>query len=150
MKENALVSESAALGVGIVILSVQSMAGTLTLPAVPDVVMDEDTTVMEVPFSVGGVVAPESTLVTTASNRFPTPELSFAFAGGGTNRLLLLYPAPNANGTTTVSIRASQPGSSSAETSFRLSIEAVNDPPAFYPLAGVSRFAALLPTGQQG
>lgn len=92
--------------------------------------------------------SPESRLTFTATCSDPALVLpdGFAFSGLAANRSLRITPAPDQNGTATVTVSVSD-GERSSVRAFQLTVTPVNDPPAFSlsPLHTV-REGALLQT----
>lgn len=93
----------------------------------------EDTP-LDVAFTVSDGDTPLDTLVVTAtsSNTTLVPNANLALAGNSTNRTLTVTPAANLSGTATITVVVND-GVTSAQTSFVLTVTAVDDPPSFAP-----------------
>lgn len=88
----------------------------------------------DIAFTVSDADTPLDTLVVTAtsSNTTLVPNANLALAGSGANRTLTATPAANQAGTSTITVVVND-GVTSAQTSFVLSVTAVDDPPSFAP-----------------
>ncbi|HNC75663.1 MAG TPA: Ig-like domain-containing protein, partial [Elusimicrobiota bacterium] len=64
-----------------------------------------------------------------SSNGTLLPNSALVFGGSGANRTVVLTPALNQNGTTTLTLTVTDGGGLTAQTAFKLTVTAVNDPP---------------------
>ncbi|HEU0012010.1 MAG TPA: tandem-95 repeat protein [Verrucomicrobiae bacterium] len=78
------------------------------------------------------------TLIARSSNQSVLPDAGLALGGSGSNRSLLLTPAPDAFGTATVQLIATDPHGAATTNSFIVTITPVNDPPRLDALSGIS------------
>ena len=106
-----------------------------TVSSVSNQVIDEDTALAPIGFTVSDFeTAPGSLVVTaTSSNTALVPNANIVLGGSGANRTIGLTPAPNANGAnsggpTTITISVSD-GGNVTTTTFTVTVSAVNDPP---------------------
>jgi Metallo-peptidase family M12B Reprolysin-like/Bacterial Ig domain len=112
---------------------------TVTIPQPPAIapiaaqVTSEDTP-GDVAFSLSDGDTPLDALAVTAtsSNTALLPHASLVITGNGANRTLTATPAANQSGAATITVVVND-GISSAQTSFVLTVTAVDDPPAFAP-----------------
>ncbi len=112
---------------------------TVTIPQPPTIgaitaqTTPEDTS-REVTFTVGDSDTPLDALAlsATSSNTTVVPAAGLVVTGAGANRTLTVTPAANQFGTSTITIVVSD-GLASAQTSFVMTVTAVDDPPTFAP-----------------
>ncbi len=112
---------------------------TVTIPQPPTIgaitaqTTPEDTS-REVVFTVGDGDTPLDALAlsATSSNTTVVPAAGLVVTGAGANRTLTVTPAANQFGTSTITIVVSD-GLASAQTSFVMTVTAVDDPPTFAP-----------------
>jgi Metallo-peptidase family M12/Bacterial Ig domain len=117
--------------------AVTTFALTVTVPQPPAIApigaqaTPEDTP-RDIAFTVSDGDTPLDTLVVTAtsSNTALVPNANLAVAGSGTNRTLTATPTANQSGATTITVVVND-GVTSAQTSFVLTVNAVDDPPTF-------------------
>ncbi len=117
--------------------AVTTFSLTVTIPQPPTIApiaaqaTPEDTP-RDIAFTLSDADTPLDTLVVTAtsSNTTLVANANLAVAGSGTNRTLTATPAANQSGTTTITIVVND-GVTSAQTSFVLTVNAVDDPPTF-------------------
>ncbi len=113
-----------------------------TVSSVSNQVIDEDTALAPIGFTVSDFESAPGSLVVTATSSNPAlvPNANIVLGGSGANRTIGLTPAPNANGAnsggpTTITISVSD-GGSVTTTTFTVTVSAVNDPPVLsLPLA---------------
>ena len=110
-----------------------------TLAPIANVTLDEDAPPTLVSVNVADVDSPFASLVITAtsSNTALLPNANLLPVGVGTNRGLVITPAANQSGTTVVTVRVSD-GVASNSTTFTLTVNAQNDPPAISGIAAQS------------
>lgn len=135
-------------GVTRITLTVQDAAGAtssksflLTVRAVNDppaiaAIADQTTPENEplaVPFAVGDVDTPADQIAVVGSAADPSlvPADHFVFSGSGTNRTVLITPATNLFGTTTITLTATdgQPTNNRSTRTFTLAVIPLNEPP---------------------
>ena len=99
---------------------------------IPDQTTNEDTSTPAVAFTVGDPDTPLTSLTLTASSDNPllVPDGNVVFGGAGANRTVAVSPAPDQNGTATITVTVSD-GALSASDTFVLTVTAVNDAPSF-------------------
>ena len=90
----------------------------------------EDTSTGAIPFTVGDLETPATSLSVSgaSSNTTLVPNSRLSFSGSGTNRTVTITPAANQSGTTTITLTVSD-GTATASDTFVLTVTAVNDPP---------------------
>jgi hypothetical protein len=90
-------------------------------------------------FMVWDTATPADSLVLSArsSNETLVPVSNIVLEGSGTNRTVILTPAPDEFGTTSISLIVSD-GALTNTTSFSLTVIAVNDPPTLNPIGNVN------------
>jgi uncharacterized repeat protein (TIGR01451 family) len=103
---------------------------TITAIANPPPI-DEDTSTLDLPFTIGDVETPPQNLTLTAGSSNPTlvPVANIDFNGAGANHTVRVTPATNQAGTATITVTVSDGLASSNET-FVVTVNQVNDPPA--------------------
>ena len=119
--------------------AVTTFALTVTMPAPPTIgsigaqTTPEDTP-LAVPFSIGDPDTPLASLgvQVSASNPALLPAGGLVLTGAGASRTLTITPAANQSGGSTVTIVVSD-GTTTASTSFGVSVTPVNDPPVYAP-----------------
>lgn len=117
--------------------AVTTYALTVTIPQPPAIApigaqsTPEDTS-RDVAFTVSDADTPLDTLVVTAtsSNTALVPNASLVASGSGSSRTLTVTPAANLSGTSTITVVVND-GVTTAQTSFVLTVTAVDDPPSF-------------------
>ncbi|MBI3852514.1 MAG: hypothetical protein HY298_19830, partial [Verrucomicrobia bacterium] len=107
-----------------------------TITGIADQTINEDTSTAALGFTVGDAeTAPDSlTLSKGTSNPALVPTNNIAFGGSGANRTVTVSPASNQYGTATITVSVSD-GQLSTNTSFTLTVNAVNDPPTITGIA---------------
>jgi len=103
-----------------------------SIQTITDKSIDEDKTTSPISFTVDDIDSPVANLVLTgaSSNTALVPTSNFVFGGAGANRVATIVPLLNQNGETTITITVSD-GSLTASTSFKLTVNPVNDAPSF-------------------
>jgi len=110
-----------------------TVTATNTAPvisAIADQVIDEDTSLSAIPFSIGDTETAATSLVLSALSSNPTllPVTNIVFSGSGSNRTVTVTPLPNQNGQATVTVRVSD-GQLISSSAFLLTVNPVNDTP---------------------
>ena len=110
-----------------------------TISAVAAQTTDEDTATAAISFSVNDSATQPGALIVAASssNQNVVSSGGIALGGSGANRTVVLMPEANASGSTTIRLSVSD-GELSAETSFLLTVNPVNDPPVIGGLANLT------------
>lgn len=101
-----------------------------TITAIADQTTDEDTATGAIAFTVDDDLTPLGSLTLMAASSSPSvvPVANIVFGGSGGNRTVVVTPAPDASGVSTVTITVSD-GTGSADASFMLTVNAVDDAP---------------------
>jgi hypothetical protein len=105
-----------------------------TIAKIADQVTNEDTDTALIPFTVGDAESVNTlTLSADSSNKLLVPNQNVFFGGSGINRALFVTPGPNepllsSSNVTIITVSVSD-GEFSASTSFKLTVNAVNDVP---------------------
>jgi len=101
-----------------------------TISDIPDQVTPEDTAI-DLAFTVSDVETPAQNLMLRmfSSNPALVSETDAAFSGTGTIRALHLLPAADQFGTAAITLRVTDDEGLSADSSFLLAVNPVNDPP---------------------
>ena len=103
-------------------------------------VTDEDMPTGAIAFTVGDVETAASNLIVTASSSELSlvPATGIALGGSGTNRTITLTPATNQFGPTTITVTVRDAEGLAVNSSFVLTVIAVNDPPSISALVDQS------------
>jgi len=102
-----------------------------TISAISDQRVNEDTTTSNISFTINDAETPENLFVLArSSNHYLVSDNNITIGGSGTNRWLVITPNSNQFGDTTIRVDVSDGNLTSQET-FTLSVDPVNDPPAF-------------------
>ena len=111
-------------------LTVTAVNDPPTITAITDQTTLEDTPTAAIAFSISDPESPPAGLTLTAasSNTTVVPDANIVFGGTGANRTVIITPAGNQSGTSTITITVSD-GSATASTNFVLTVNASNDPP---------------------
>jgi hypothetical protein len=106
------------------------------LAIVPNQIVFEDSVAGVIPFTVGDLETPASSLAAAAvsANTVLLPNSSISITGTGSNRTVFVTPAANLSGNTLISITASDPNGNSSVSTFLLTVVPVNDAPTLNPL----------------
>lgn len=102
--------------------------------------INEDSSSPLIPFTVEDVESPASSLIVTASSADTNllPSANIVLGGSGTNRTIMLTPAPDQHGNTFVTIQVRDPGGATSSASFVLAVNPVNDPPTLDPITDLT------------
>ncbi|HXI50783.1 MAG TPA: Ig-like domain-containing protein, partial [Candidatus Saccharimonadales bacterium] len=100
---------------------------------------DEDAPLL-VGFTVGDLETPSGALIVTAtsSDESIVPNAGLQAGGGDGNRALLITPASNQSGATTILVTVTDGGGAQSSTSFLLTVRPVNDPPTITAVAAIT------------
>ena len=101
-----------------------------TITGIGSQVTDEDTPTGLIPFTVGDAESPASSLGVTGTSDNPTliHDHEIEIVGTGANRTVRITPEPDVFGTANITLTVND-GIAPAQTSFLLTVNAVNDPP---------------------
>jgi subtilisin-like proprotein convertase family protein len=110
--------------------------GPVISKPIPDQVTDEDVA-KRVPVTVGDQIVDRPFVVTaTADNKTLIPDANISVPSSGAVRTLTITPAANQNGSAIITVAVTDPvGGGSDSASFKLTVNAVDDPPAIAGLA---------------
>ena len=111
-------------------LTVTAVNDSPTITAITDQTTLEDTPTSAIAFSISDAesLPADLTLTAASSNTTVVPDANIVFSGTGANRTVIITPASNQSGTSTITITVSD-GSATASTNFVLTVNANNDPP---------------------
>ena len=124
------VSDGTATTTGTFNIVVSSVNDAPTITAIPAQSTNEDVATGQISFTVDDPeTAPGSLIVTgSSSNKTLVPDANIVISNGGATRTIVLTPALNQSGTTDITLTVSD-GGSSAQTTFQLTVNPINDPP---------------------
>jgi uncharacterized lipoprotein YddW (UPF0748 family) len=107
-----------------------------TISDIADQTTNEDVPTSAIAFTVGDVETPAASLTLSASssNTALVPNENILFNGSGADRTLIITPALNQSGTTTITVTVSD-GELTASDTFVLCVIAVNDAPTLSDIA---------------
>jgi len=102
-----------------------------TITGITNQTVNEDTPTPAIPFTIRDDTTPVASLGLTAysSNTNLAPVANIVFGGSGSNRTVTVTPAPNQSGTSTITISLTDTNFGGTNTSFLLTVTAVNDAP---------------------
>jgi hypothetical protein len=102
-----------------------------TISDILDLTTAEDVPTGPIAFTIGDADASVASLVVSASSNNETlvPNANIALGGTGTQRTAVITPASDQFGSATITITVEDTRGLSADTSFTLTVEPVNDPP---------------------
>jgi cytochrome c peroxidase len=112
------------------LLNVLSVNDLPTITPLSNQTIDEDTSTAALAFTVGDVETPVANLQLSGSSNNPTlvPNANIVFGGSGANRTVTVVPALNQSGVAIITVSVSD-GTDSADSTFVLTVNAVNDAP---------------------
>jgi len=107
-----------------------------TISSIVDQTTDEDTPTQPSTFTIDDADTPAGSLTMSGASSNPAlvPSANIAFAGSGATRTVTVSPATNQSGTATITLTVSD-GHSTANTSFLLTVNPVNDAPTISTVA---------------
>jgi uncharacterized repeat protein (TIGR01451 family) len=110
-----------------------------TLAPIANVAINENTSTAPIPLVVSDVETRAASLTVTATSSDQTlvPNANIILGGDGTNRVLVITPAANRSGSALITV-AARDGSGTNTTSFTLTVNGVNDPPAISALTDLT------------
>lgn len=102
-----------------------------TLSALANQTVSEDSPTDSLTFTVGDAQTPAASLTVsgTSNNATLVPSSNIAIVGADSSRTVVVTPAANQNGTATITLTATDGGGLTAQTTFLLTVNAVNDRP---------------------
>jgi hypothetical protein len=102
-----------------------------TISSIPDSATAEDAAFGPVPFTLGDAegLIDRLSITSSSSNTKLVPNESIVFSGSGADRALFIVPASNQNGSSMITLTATDPDGGTTTRSFVLSVTPVNDPP---------------------
>lgn len=118
------------------VLSVNDVNDPPTISAISDQTTTENTSTSAIPFTINDAETPAANLTVTgaSSNAALVPVANISFGGSGADRTVTINPGASQSGTATITITVSD-GTSSAATSFELTVDPVNDAPTVTPIS---------------
>jgi hypothetical protein len=123
-----------------------------TISDIADQTVNEDVSTGPLAFTISDAETTASSLILTASssNTQLVSVASIVFGGSGTNRTVTVTPLTNQFGTATITISVTDAGGSTAQDTFLLTVNSVNDAPIFSAPPSASWYEdALLLINQQ-
>ncbi len=108
-----------------------------TISTIGPQAVDEDQTLDSIAFTVGdsSTDAGDLTVTATSSDQAIIPNANLQLANNGANRTLTLTPAANTSGGPVTITLTVDDGIAPVQTTFEVTVNAVNDPPAITPIA---------------
>jgi gliding motility-associated-like protein len=124
------VSDGTATTNGTFNLVISSVNDAPTISAISSQSTNEDVASEPISFTVGDAETAAASLIVTGSSSDKTlvPDANIAISNGSATRTVVLTPALNQNGNTTITLTVSD-GTATAQATFQLTINPVNDPP---------------------
>lgn len=118
----------------------QTQTGAPTIGAIANQTTNEDTATSAIAVTVNDAQTPAGSLNVTAtsSNTTLVPNANLVFSGTGSNRSLVVTPAANQSGTTTITVSVTDADNNTTTTTFDLTVNAQNDAPTIGAIANVS------------
>ena len=109
-----------------------------TISDVSDQSTDEDTPTGAIAFTIGDAQTATSllNLSSASSNTALVPNANIAFGGSGANRHVIITPAANQFGTSTITLTVTDAGGLSASDTFLLTVNSINDAPTISLISG--------------
>jgi uncharacterized repeat protein (TIGR01451 family) len=112
------------------VVTVASSNDAPTISLVTDRTTDESASTGPISFTIGDVETSATNLtVSFTSSNTEVIERFFAFSGSGSNRTVSFTPHPHRNGASTITLRVRDPHGGTATSSFRITVNPVEDPP---------------------
>ena len=117
-------------------LTVTPVNDAPTITAITDQTTTEDVATPGLPFTVGDLETPATSLTVTASssNNTLVPDANVVVLGSDISRSVTVTPAANQTGTTTITLTVSD-GVETTSTSFQVTVSPINDPPTITAIA---------------
>ncbi len=116
---------------GTVTLTITQVNGSPTIEAIADLATNEDTATSSIAVNIGDAETAAAALIVaaTADNATLLPPGSFVFGGSGAARTLVITPAANQTGTSTVTVTVTDGDNATTTETFVLTVNAQNDAP---------------------
>ena len=110
-----------------------------TISAIGNQSTAEDTATGSIAFSIADIESAAGVLVVTAtsSNQTLVPDANITLGGTGNDRTVVITPAANQTGLTTITLTVMDPNGGTAQRQFTLNVTPVNDPPTISPISDV-------------
>jgi type VI secretion system Hcp family effector len=126
---NSIVTWDSRTGKGTLVNGSNNTPPTIT--AIGAQTIAEDTSTPNILFTIGDAETPAGSLTISTSTNDPlvVPLSGISLSGTGQYRGVTITPAPNANGSATISITVTDRDGLTATTSFTVTVNAVNDAP---------------------
>lgn len=120
-------------------VKITALNETPTLTEIADQTIDEDQSTAELSFTVddGETTAAELIVTGTSSNTTLIPDANILLGGSGANRTVTVTPVSNQSGTATITLVVDD-GTTTSESSFSVTVTAINDAPTIAPIADQS------------
>jgi uncharacterized delta-60 repeat protein len=115
-------------------VTVNSVNDAPTIGAIANQTLDEDHATGALAFTVGDIEGATLTVTATPSDPVLVPNGGIALTGSGANRSAVVTPAPDRNGTATITLTVTD-GALTASTTFTVTVTAVNDAPTITAIA---------------
>ena len=133
------VSDGQATNSDTFLLTVTPVNDLPTISSVTDRVINEDA-MTNVTVTVGDLETPVGSLVVvaTSSNQGVVPNANLLVTNNGATRIVAITPAANQAGSTMITITVTDAENGSANTSFLLTVNSVNDPPTLADISDVT------------
>ncbi|WP_308365245.1 MULTISPECIES: Ig-like domain-containing protein [unclassified Microbulbifer] len=118
------------------LLAINFVNDVPTISAIGDKTISEDANTGNIPFTVGDeeTSAGSLSLSGSSSNTALVPNGNIVFGGSGANRTVKVTPLANKSGSTTITVTVSD-GGKSRSTTFKVTINSVNDTPTISSIA---------------
>lgn len=105
-----------------------------TISSIGNITINEDTASNNIAFTVGDSNGTVASVTASSNNPTVIPNANIALAGSGASRTVTITPAANqytTNTPVTITITVTDNGGATAETSFTVTVNPVNDAPSF-------------------
>ena len=104
-----------------------------TISSIADLTINEDTTLANIPFTIGDDQTPAGSLLLSASssNLSLVPPANIIFGGTGSSRTVTIAPAADQFGQTIITITVTDSDGAMASDNFLMTVNPVNDAPTF-------------------
>lgn len=116
---------------GTVTIALTQVNSAPTIVPIADLSTNEDTATGSIAVTVGDDATPAANLTVTASSSDTTlvPNANIVVGGSGSARTLVITPAANLSGQTTITVTVTDAENQSTTETFVLTVDAQNDPP---------------------
>ena len=121
-------------------ITVNPLNDSPTISDIPDQSIDQNTSTATLPFTIGDVESPVSSLAVVGSSSNPTliPNAGIVLGGSGSSRSVRVTPAQNQFGSAVITITVADGTGGVNSDSFIVTVNAVNFPPTLDPLANLT------------